>query len=675
MWLTLIFAILLCLVVLYVPGYMVARAFSIGKFASVAIAPLFSVFVVTVLGIALYELSFVCTGVFLFALALALCLIVLLIAKGTARIFGSEETRELLAVEDPKSAWKTAALYLAASVAMVCVVYLLAIDGPDSFSRNDDTTVHLSVVRAYLDTGTFSTLHASSFLDQGGSGSFYPAAWHVVVSIVASFFGDAVTIAMNAAIIAFTAFVFPLAMCLLAHIIFNGNRQAVLAGALFVLAFCGFPWGFLVFGQLLPNMIAFMFVPLTLILLMGAIDAPRTSGTVKLSLAVAVGLAVIALCQPNAAFTFGIWAVLYCLSRIFYLPHAEKPRITPKSIAAAAGLLVAACGVWAAMYLAPFMQSVVQYTWPATLSPIEAIVSGPLFMFTVREGVQPFLSIVVLAGILHTFRNRRHLWLSVAYVFALALYIISVSTDGMLKQVLSGFWYTDYYRTGAMTALFAIPLAALGFAQLLKIMQSWFQRTMGSQAGRQTALRLSLGILLVLFVVCQFAPVHVRFSEKRDIYLGLVNIQNELSARYSWNNGLTDEEDAFVRKAMEVIPEGALVINVPSDGSCWSYGVEGINVYYRRSSDTGGREAAKENELLRTRLCDISTSEEVQQAIRNLDARYVLILDDVSGTNRTTSQLRYSPENWKGIESIDDQTPGFTLVLSEDDMRLYEIDR
>ena len=45
--------------------------------------------------------------------------------------------------------------------------------------------------------------------------------------------------------------------------------------------------------------------------------------------------------------------------------------------------------------------------------------------------------------------------------------------NGVVKQVLSGFWYTDYYRTGAMTALFAIPLASLGFVQLVDIVRSW----------------------------------------------------------------------------------------------------------------------------------------------------------------------------------------------------------
>ncbi|MFR0868103.1 MAG: DUF6541 family protein [Adlercreutzia sp.] len=49
-----------------------------------------------------------------------------------------------------KGAWKAAALYVAVAFAVVFVVFLLAIDGPESFSRNDDTTVHLAIVRGFL---------------------------------------------------------------------------------------------------------------------------------------------------------------------------------------------------------------------------------------------------------------------------------------------------------------------------------------------------------------------------------------------------------------------------------------------------------------------------------------------------------------------------------------------
>lgn len=56
MWFTLIGAAAVCLAILYLPGYLMARAFPFGRFAAVVLAPAFSVLAITLLGVAAYEL-------------------------------------------------------------------------------------------------------------------------------------------------------------------------------------------------------------------------------------------------------------------------------------------------------------------------------------------------------------------------------------------------------------------------------------------------------------------------------------------------------------------------------------------------------------------------------------------------------------------------------------------
>ena len=70
----------------------------------------------------------------------------------------------------------------------------------------------------------------------------------------------------------------------------------------------------------------------------------------------------------------------------------------------------------------------------------------------------------------------------------------------------------------------------------------------------------------------------------------------------------------------------------------------------------------------------MSTSQTVWNAVRESGVQYVLLLDCGSGEGRTVSKLRYEDADWEGIETINDETPGFTPVLSEGDMRLYRID-
>ena len=51
MWLMLALAVVVCVAVLYVPGYLFARSLFVSRFASVAIAPMISIFFLAVLGI------------------------------------------------------------------------------------------------------------------------------------------------------------------------------------------------------------------------------------------------------------------------------------------------------------------------------------------------------------------------------------------------------------------------------------------------------------------------------------------------------------------------------------------------------------------------------------------------------------------------------------------------
>ena len=65
----------------------------------------------------------------------------------------------------------------------------------------------------------------------------------------------------------------------------------------------------------------------------------------------------------------------------------------------------------------------------------------------------------------------------------------------------------------------------------------------------------------------------------------------------------------------------------------------------------------------------------MKAALRESGAQYLLMLDQ--GTLAKERYMRhtvsYHPEDWTGLEAIDDQTPGLELLLGEGDMRLYRI--
>lgn len=81
-WLTFALAICIGVVVLYAPGYLVGRAVSLERLASVAVAPAFSVAALVILGIVLNAAHVRCDGWMLLLACAALCLLVYSVAVG-----------------------------------------------------------------------------------------------------------------------------------------------------------------------------------------------------------------------------------------------------------------------------------------------------------------------------------------------------------------------------------------------------------------------------------------------------------------------------------------------------------------------------------------------------------------------------------------------------------------
>ena len=101
--------------------------------------------------------------------------------------------------------------------------------------------------------------------------------------------------------------------------------------------------------------------------------------------------------------------------------------------------------------------------------------------------------------------------------------------------------------------------------------------------------------------------------------------------------------------------------------------MDGLNVYYRYLRTYGGDDETGESKLIRTRLDELASNDEVREAVRNVGGSYVLQLDQGKGEASPRLFTYENGKNWQGLESIDDDTPGFEVVLARDDMRLYKI--
>ena len=115
-------------------------------------------------------------------------------------------------------------------------------------------------------------------------------------------------------------------------------------------------------------------------------------------------------------------------------------------------------------------------------------------------------------------------------------------------------------------------------------------------------------------------------------------------------------------------------MNDPEDGSFFAYGLYDLNIYYRSAGMTASAAQTENSSIIRTMIDLIHIRDDVKKAVSDTGAQYVLILDQGGEIEPDRHYYGYYRKSaWRGFNDITDYTPGFSVLLSEGDMRLYEI--
>lgn len=376
--------------------------------------------------------------------------------------------------------------------------------------------------------------------------------------------------------------------------------------------------------------------------------------------------------QPNAVFSAAVFLIPFCVYRSAV--EAGRRCREPKrrmEVMLAAGSVALACValLWVAALSLPFMQGAVAVYWPPIHSRAQGLVSV-LGMGFAGSSVQPIAACLVAAGALYTLRKRRYLWLTCSYLLACCIYYVSaVEGDTLLKHALSGFWYTDPYRTAALAGILALPLLAMGLYVACKIVGKTLASVRAPGENRLKA--LSLAVVAVAFLALNFLPVRGALGLGQGAFQGIAATATALNDG-SAVNAYSEEKSRFSKHVKEVVPSGALIVNQPYDGSLFAYSLDDLNLYYRDISGYGGEDERPESSTIRCRLAAEASNPSVRDAVLTTGAEYLLVLDrDVERMKELF--FLYDPAAWEGIEGVVDETPGFEMVLSEGDMRLYRI--
>lgn len=685
----------------FVPGAIALRALGVDRVLSVACAPACAVFAATIATLAFRAAGMACSWEAL-ACSLAACAVVCAAAGaiarrahsgahgGFARLMRCEASKARRPFDRMRCA--RGAFALAVGLAAGALVFAVNLGDPSVYSQEYDNIHHLGQIRAYAETGLWSPFDGTLYpgdaaaYDPLPSVGFYPSAWHLLAVVAVDALGASVPVAANAATFLFGFIVYPLAMWAFLEKIFPERPAAVVLGSCAAVAFGAFPYGLITFGPLYPNLASFALVPAVGACFASLFDRGcALSSRVGLAVLFCVGLGALVFAQPNGVFSLGVLMLFFCAQQAacaggawWRERHAGVSTIDRRKLAMvkwafAVGFLVFAAIVWIAMFLMPFMRSVVTHMWPSFLTVPQAVISVLLVAYG-QFAPSIVLALLVVIGAVYTLYRRQYVWITCSYVFACGIYFVCAVSNGWVKSLTSGFWYTDSNRLAATLVLIGVPLAALGLYAVCRGVRTGLGALARRMGTGGLYPRASLWVTAFAFAALAFCP-NFDYAWNGPVITQMGSVETAIAVQSDMDGGSKTydaSEREFVRRAKEVLPEGSVVINEPNDGSAFAYCVDGANVAFRYLREFDTPDERESSRIVRLELVNAASDDRVAAAVHDLGAGYLLLLDQ--GNPDATRLFTYNPQEWEGVEAVTDETPGFTVLLAQGDMRLYRID-
>lgn len=731
MWIQFALALLVVAVLCYAPGYLVARLLGGKRATSCVIAPVLSGALLSISGVVIYPLGLRGVVPLLGCVAVCAALIfgcTRLLSGRLARKLDLPEYVEgkfLLVVGILTlglffvifhKAVRNPAWFLQSADNYAHLAYIV---------RSTQSGIY-SMLHAAFYNGAVPSIQAP-FTDEG----FYPYAFHTIASVTSSITGVSAPICENATWFLFVAIVYPTGIAALIQGIFKKKSYLssfIIASVVF--ANIAFPIRMVTIHGIFPNVIAFCCVPSCVYLFIAASggmsesdeEKKNTNVSVKNSkegkngffvswsgiVLLVIGLFGLIGMQPNADF---FWAVLVFPYILFnYVPriveyavhkHDVKKKSRRLIFLFIAEVLVIGVSVlaWYVVLNSSFMAPTVNFVWGITVDATTMIyyivnfgliIRLPLFFFTIAFWI----------GFIYCLIKKDYRWLNGAFLFCAVILIYSLSDNLTIKRFFSGFWYTDPERTAAMVVFAAVPIVAAGIyviamgigfliSKAIVFIKKRNVSALSQEGILQLQLRyeslntgehskaLSMCISQVTVQVCAATLIALVYGVALltpwDLSKLPARVKSEIRCGIGWMNevyeprdGMTYSaaEEAFVKKSQKIIGDDSLVINNPYDGSLITNATHDMRVYYREKAED---QETPQSKLIRTKLNQISNDHEVQEAVRDIGAHYVILLDVDNPALRGDHK-----EKFPGLQ-ITDNTPGFEVVLAEGPYRLYRI--
>ena len=549
---------------------------------------------------------------------------------------------------------RSAAYLLAVGIpaAIISVRFTRIFGGPENISQTYDNVFHLNALRVIADSGRASSLTLASLDPSSNRLSFYPAAWHDVVALVVDASGSSIPLAVNVANMIIAAVVWPLSAMFLVSTL-TGRRPVpmMVTGAL-AAGFSSFPYLMVDFGVLYPTLLAIALLPFCLgavVELLGIGRDRRASPILYVGL-LGVASVGLTLAHPSTTMTliaFAVAPLLVWFAKRSIDFRGQEHRIRKTLVAFAA---VLAYGAVAWILWTKVRPSEAASFWPPVTTVPRAI--GEALTSAPQSRDVPWLIFALtIVGIVVLCAQRR-LWMLGCFLISLGFYaVVAGYPAGPTRSFWTGVWYNDAYRLAALLPITALVISAIGGSWLIEISLRRAQRQLAP--ARRPALRTVSFAVSAMLVLAAAA-----LAQGRSI-----NTEQEKAAQsYSSTDAsplLSSDEEALLRRLDRHVPAGSVVVGNPWTGASLVYAFSGRTAMLPAISSS----PSPAERIILSRLKAVANDREVCQMIATENSYYVLDF----GPKEVHQGKHYA-----ALSSLAG-TDGLRLLDSQGDASLYEV--
>ncbi len=508
-----------------------------------------------------------------------------------------------------------------------------------------DALFHVNMVETITRFGDVSPDVAGTLNGYEPGAAVYPDAFHAMASLVSQVHGGALP-AINA-LMACVPLVAGMGLVALLRSL-GLVREAVVV-PIVLASTMGYPTDLIWRGPIWVFAFGISLLPAFLVLLRCTLV--RRSGVAAVVLGVsAAGLALV---HPSAALAAGLFGV--CLLAQRWLSNRAEFLRDARTLSVA--------GVLAAVLALPLIgQAVVDsgggtvVDWPTTQSAGEAV--GELLLYNYDNAFpQVWLAVPALVGLVLGWRHvqlRWWYWGTAIFVF---LCVLAAAYEGRLVQVLTGPWWNDRFRFEGLVFLGLSVFSAVGVVALGAVVERLLRFAVLRSTGRSLAVRGPASVVGTVTAVALLGLLSGGFYVEEN--------KARLDLAYGTDvGGSVTPGDIEAFEVLSELAGDGPVLNDPNDGSAWMWALADVRpVLGAALMIPVNPPLPQERQILVDGLNCLDSHTAVRQAIEELGVRYVYV-------SHSTILVGPTPHvGFRDLASVDSLRP----VYEGEGASIYEV--